>query len=610
MSAEIKLSERQQVIVHSQNKPLCIKAIDGSGKTRVLTERIKFLLDKTKQRIIALTFTDKAGEDIKERLNGLDKRVFIGTFYGFCQKALKNHGYLIGFEKLPYIFENKDDRLELIEQAINLTPAYRSIYRTKEPQEQKSLLYQLLHFIAEVKRNDMGDIEKNAQSVDDEKILLYKNYQDILISQNSIDVDDLLLFAYKLFVECPPVADLYRQVFYAICIDEAQDLNNAQYQFLLAFTDNQFQNVMMVGDPNQSVFYSNESSPKYMDKLFVKDFNPEVIELKENYRFSQAILDATKKVFPNTKDIPHTVQKGVFELQGLENEEKEVLWITNKINELTSIQEHEDIEGPITYEKIAILACHKYLFNPVKDQLKHNDIPFYYKMSIGSATFESDLINVFHLALKVKLEPQNRLHKKKLFKKLGADVSEEKPLENVVSSISHEQYKIPIQLVIDLYEDGSNLKHLLRNFKERIIEGNENEKNMIFNDIDDLIKYWDKYEKKADTTSLRLFRYAIAVEQVQAYKPVRHKAVTLGTIHSMKGQEFDIVFLMGMDDQTFPNDLAIQRNGLDLKQEENDLYVAFTRAKRFLYVTWPKKRKMPWGDESDRKISSFLKAFD
>ena len=604
------MSEKQKNIVNFEDKPICVKASAGSGKTRILTERVRFLLNKTKKQILALTFTHKAGEEIKERLNGismLDKRVFVGTFHGFCQKALKNHGYLIGLKKMPHIFENENDRLELIEQAVNLTPSYENIYRNKDTKDQKKIRYQVLKFIAKVKRN-MGDIERCSDSQNDEKKLLYQNYQDILISQNGIDFDDLLLLTHRLFVEYPSVADLYRRSFYAICIDEAQDLNNAQYQLLLALTGGQFDNVMMVGDPNQSIFHFNGSSPKYMTESFIKDFNPEVIELEENYRSSQAVLSATKKIFPDAKDIPHTVKRGIFELQSLEDEEKEALWIIDKINELISMQEHEDIEGQITYEKIAILARNKYLFNPINNQLKSNDIPFYYKMRIGSIQFESDLINMFDLAFKVKLNPQDRLHKKKLLEKLKLDISEEKSLEEIISNTNNRQHKALIHLVENLYDDGSNLKNLLTQLKDEIVEDNENERNMIFNDIDDLISHWHKYARTTDTKSLQHFKNAMALGQT--HQSIPHKGITLSTVHTMKGQEFDIVFLMGMDDETFPDYRAIQKRGIDLKQEENNLYVAFTRSKRFLYVTWPKKRKMPWGDEKDRNISRFLKVFD
>ena len=229
-------------------------------------------------------------------------------------------------------------------------------------------------------------------------------------------------------------------------------------------------------------------------------------------------------------------------------------------------------------------------------------------MKIGPIQFESDLINIFDLALKVKLNPQDKLHKGKLLERLGSNMSKEKSLEEIISTINNKQYKALIQLVINLNDKGSNLKNLLIDLKNKIIENNENEKNMIFNDIDNLTDHWRKYTRTTDTKSLQHFKNAMALGQTYQSRP--HKGITLSTIHTMKGQEFDIVFLIGMDDETFPDYRAIQKGGIDLKQEENNLYVAFTRAKRFLYVTWPQKRKMPWGDEKERKISRFLETFD
>ena len=127
---------------------------------------------------------------------------------------------------------------------------------------------------------------------------------------------------------------------------------------------------------------------------------------------------------------------------------------------------------------------------------------------------------------------------------------------------------------------------------------------MIFNDVDELLKHWNNYAQRTDHKSLYHFRNEMAMGKTHPL--MRQQGVTLSTVHTMKGQEFDIVFLIGMDDGTFPDYRAIQNEGNEMTQEKNNLYVAFTRAKRFLYVTWPKKRTMKWGDIKERKISRFL----
>ena len=127
MKSKIDLSKIQKQVVYADDVPMYVKASAGSGKTRVLTERVRYLLSKTSKKVLALTFTNKAGEEIKERLNDiidLGKRTFIGTFHGFCQVLIENHGKLIGYKQLPHIFEADADRLELIEQAIHQIPSY------------------------------------------------------------------------------------------------------------------------------------------------------------------------------------------------------------------------------------------------------------------------------------------------------------------------------------------------------------------------------------------------------------------------------------------------------------------------------------------------------
>lgn len=607
MTVQIELSEKQEEIVFAENGPIYVKASAGSGKTRVLTERVRYLLGKTNKKVLALTFTNKAGEEIKERLSDIpeiEKHVFVGTFHGFCKSMLENHGNLIGLSKMPHIFEDETDRLELIEQAIKQTPSYAAKYKRQDKKDQTNFRYRVLNFISKVKRELIADNELEQHTDDKNIVLLYQNYQDILRSQNAIDFDDLLLLAYSLLINYPKTAALYRRSFFAICIDEAQDLNNAQYQFLLALVNGDFTNVIMVGDPNQSIFHFTGSSPDYMDKHFVHDFNPIIVELNENYRSSKAVLSATKKIIPDAEDTAETVKEGLFEMHCLEDENAEARWVVNKIKGLITSKKHDDIEGDITFEKIAVLARNKYVFNKLETLLDENDLPFYYKMTPGPIRFESNLMKTFDLALRFKLNPQDTLHRNRLFKLLNIIPVETTELQVVASELNRGMEQQLLEVVIKLNEDGSNFKKELESFKSNITIQDDNERRMVLNDIEELLKHWLNYAKKTDNISLSQFRNAMALGQTHPL--AQHNGITLSTVHTMKGQEFDIVFLIGMDDETFPDYRAIRSNGIELTQEKNNLYVAFTRAKRFLYVTWPQKRLMPWDDYKNRKISRFL----
>ncbi len=611
MTTKVNLSEKQRKIVFAENGAIYVKASAGSGKTRVLTERVRYLLGKTNKKILALTFTNKAGEEIKERLSDIpeiEKRILIGTFHGFCQSMLENHGHLIGLAKMPHIFEDETDRLELVEQALQQTPSYAGRYKKQVKKEQNRFRYRVLEFISKVKRELITDSDLGQHTDDETIVLLYQNYQDILRTQNAIDFDDLLLHAYSLLVNYPKIAALYRRSFFAICIDEAQDLNNAQYQLLLALTNDAFTNVMLVGDPNQSIFHFNGSSPDYMDKQFVRDFEPVIVELHENYRSSKAVLSAAKKVIPDAEDIADTVKEGIFEIHCSGDENSEAKWVVDKIKGLTTSRTHDDIEGEITYEKIAMLARNKYVFNQLETQLKETGLPFYYKMTPGAIRFESDLMKLFDLALRVKLNPQDRLHKQQLLSRLQIATAKNINLGAVIPLLTDELIKNLIILVTELRDDGSNIKWALTRFRDTLNVEDENEKSVIFNDINELLKHWHNYAKKTDNKSLHQFKNKMALGQTHPL--TQHSGITLSTVHTMKGQEFDIVFVIGMDDETFPDYRAVRSGGIEMTQEKNNLYVAFTRAKRFLYVTWPQKRMMPWGDYKTRSVSRFLKVFN
>jgi len=609
---KLYLSSKQQEIVSFGSGAILVKASAGSGKTRVLTERIKRLLDTTNRKILAITFTNKAGEEMKERLGTLDNiknRLFVGTFHGFCQQVLENHGKLIGFTEIPHIFEDESDRLKLIEQAIRQTPSYQQSYEKRDSKQQKELCFRALNFISEVKRQLISEDKLLKGSDDEDLVLLYSTYQDILNSQNAIDFDDLILLTYNLFIANPKIAALYRRTYEYICIDEAQDLNYAQYQLLRSLTINEHRNVMMVGDPNQSIFAFNGSSSEYMTKMFVEDFKPEIVELKENYRSSTSVLLAAEKIIHDSCDVVNTVIEGIFEIHKLDDEKSEAEWIAEKIFDLIRLGKHRDIEGNITYEKIAILARNKYVFNHLTNVFDEKGVPYYFKVTPGSIKFESTLMKIFDMALRVKLNPQDTLHWYRLLDLCKKQ--EATNLQQLSNCLDHEADKEVVKVVINLSGDGNNFKLCLDVFS-KFIETNDymkddDEKKMVMDDINELLQHWHEYAKRTDSKSLLQFKNSMALGKTH---PLAQKnGVTLSTVHTMKGQEYDIVFLMGMDDETFPDYRAVRNGGADMVQEKNNAYVAITRSKRFLYITWPAKRLMPWGNYKQRNISRFLSDF-
>jgi len=607
---KVNLSPIQQQIVSFDKGAMLVKAGAGSGKTRVLTERIKRLCELTNRKILAITFTNKAADEMKQRIGDIPdigNRLFVGNFHGFCQQVLENHGQLIGFPEIPHLFEDEADRLKLVEQAIQQTPSYQNIYRHKDSKEKKQLCNNALNFISEVKRRLLSEESLQKEDADADLILLYSTYQDILVSQNAIDFDDLILLTYNLFTANQKIAALYRRTYEYICVDEAQDLNYAQYQLLRALAVDGNSNIMMVGDPNQSIFAFNGSSSEYMTNMFIEDYHPLVIELKENYRSSKSVLLAAQTIIPDSCDITNAVIEGIFQMHKLADEESEAAWVTEKIEELISVGNHKDIEGNITYDKIAVLARNKYVFNSLTKSLSTKGLPFYYKITPGAIKFESKLMNIFDMAFRVKLNPHDTLHWFRLIDLFGNQNA--KTLVEILNFTTNKQLKNILTAVIGLNPDGSNLKVTLENLKQGIetsfVAEDDNDKKMILNDIAELWVHWCQYAKKTDKKSLQQFKNSMALGKTHPL--AQPNGITLSTVHTMKGQEYDIVFLIGMDDETFPDYRAIKAGGSEMEQEKNNTYVAFTRSKRFLFVTWPSKRLMPWGDYKHRNVSRFLR---
>ena len=210
--------------------------------------------------------------------------------------------------------------------------------------------------------------------------------------------------------------------------------------------------------------------------------------------------------------------------------------------------------------------------------------------------------------MRVKLNPSDKLHYSRLLKLLNIQTSS--IFSELVNEVIDHFCKEILVLVNSLNEDGVNFNRLIDQFYNNIVESDEiedNEKNMTLKDLEELKQHWFQYSKKTDNKSIRQFKNAMALGQT--HPSTQQIGITLSTVHTMKGQEYDIVFIMGADEGTFPDYRAVNKGGVELIQEKNNIYVAFTRSRRFLYVSFPKQRIMPWGDVKFRVCSRFLKPF-
>lgn len=606
---QINLSIKQSEIVNLGEGAFLIEASAGSGKTRVLTERVKKLLEDNSSKVLAITFTNKASEELKERIS-LDKiknkNFFVGTFHSFCQSILESRFKLLGFQKMPHIFEDESDRSEIVEEVIKSIPYFTDIFNGMDSKQKSSYKTRVLHFISEVKRELAEPEELITEEGEEHFLMLYNEYQDNLRSNNAIDFDDLILLIYQLFMNNEAVQNLYSKSYNYIFIDEGQDLNKAQYYLLKSLCGENIKNVMIVGDPNQSIYGFNGATPEYMKNFFIEDFKATKIILDENYRCSKKIITASNLLMDLNIAADKYVKEGKFEIYKAQSEQNEAKYIVQKINELVALQTHPDIEGNIEYSKISILGRNRFVFKYIEEQLQENQIPFYFKSGNIGVKFETIFMKLFDNYFRIVINPSDKIHARKLKSLLKVENFED---ANQIQTSRYSYFSFIKTTVDNLTED--NFKKSVKTFENFIKESNlllDEDKIQISSELEGLNDLWVTYSFNTLKPSLTGFKNAISLGTVM--KNQKEEGVCISTVHTMKGQESDIVFLIGLDDGTFPYYLAIEKGGEELNQEKNNLYVAFTRAKRFLYLTYPAIRKMPWGDNKARAKSRFLKNFN
>jgi DNA helicase II / ATP-dependent DNA helicase PcrA len=612
----VRLTTIQRKVVGHGTGALLVVAGPGSGKTRVLTERARRLLDDPGEhfRVLALTFTNKAANEMKERLNDVPdilKRAFVGTLHSFCMEVLANRGKPIGVDGLPNIFEAFEDRRQVLANAVRSDPRLSAALRDAgEPKKQQRRLNAWLERISELKNS----LILPSMVEDEDERLLYEGYDAELRASAALDYDDLLLLTYRLFTERPKIADYYRRQYKYICIDEAQDLNEAQYRLLVSLCGSEFRNVMMVGDPKQAIYVWNGADPKYLD-LFQRDFKAKKIELTENFRCSKAVVEAARRL-----DSSYTVEgqlpiQGAVELIECEDEASEAQAVVEKIQSLGSTG-HPDVEGELTADRCAVLGRNRFVFGSLQDELKKHGIQFYKKLSAATYQSESDVVEQFELGLRLLANPLDRLHLEILAKAWGTHaLAEDAPTPrdaadplSFLKALAHGARKgcapTVINAITALKWAGDDFKflHALKKIDEYANTLPEQDRALVLRDTSEWKKHWDYYVRSEPGGSHSITSFLGQVALGTTQQPAED-GLALLTVHSAKGMEFDVVFLIGMNQGTFPDYRA---QGPALDEERRSMFVAVTRSKRLLYVTYPNTRIMPWGAVREQQPSEYI----
>jgi len=608
-----RLSASQTRVVEHEEGALLVVAGPGSGKTRVLTERVRRLLTEVPGhfRVLALTFTNKAANEMKERLADLgneSQRAFIGTMHSFCLEMLSERGKPVGVEGLPHVFEQHKDRKEILVEAVKQDPLL-SDELASEP-DSKAVARRLDQWLAAI-----SWLKAHPSAIEDSDDEIGKRaleaYDAGLRACGAYDFDDLLLLSYRLLSEYPKIADFYRRLYRFVCIDEAQDLNEAQYSVLTALCGDSFRNVMMVGDPKQSIYGFNTSSPEFMWR-FRAEFGATEIELTENFRSSRAVVNVAKALDPNYKVEGQLPIPGVVEVLAGADEEAEAKLIADKIQRLI-VEGHEDVEDGIAWESCAVLGRTRFALMAVEAEFREREIPFYKRLTANHEN-ESDLMEDFVLSLRVMANPKDRLHLSALAKRWKTTIpssSDNPKAVDVISSMASSAGTPEAGAVADaLAAIAARIQRLdmlpgIEVIRRYAVTLREEEKQAVYEDVAVFEQEWDQYLRSGPSN--RSVGGFMSSKALGATQQAAREGVALLTVHSSKGLEFDVVFVAGMAEGVFPDYRALGKQK-EMAEEARNAFVAVTRSRRLLYLSYPRLRRMPWGDTKIQQPSRYLKA--
>ena len=610
------LNNQQKEAVLHLDGPCLVMAGAGSGKTRVLTHRIVNLINNGvySNNILAITFTNKAANEMKERINKLipDNRCFIGTFHAIGLRILKeNLSYLNLGNHLTIL--DSDDVLTVIKKIMKENNIDTKSYAPSYIRNRISFIKNEMLNDSEINRFFNTDAEKVA-------VKIYYEYENLIHKNGSVDFDDLLTMPVKLFQNNKTILQYYQDKFEYILIDEYQDTNEVQYKFakLLA---SKHHNIFVVGDVDQSIYGFRQANYKNILN-FEKDYqDAKVILLEENYRSTQNILNVANSIIKNNK----------------ERKEKK-LWSSidnqNKVVYFRSYDERHEIT--LVVEKIKQLLAKGYRENEmailyrtnaqsriVEEMLLKYSLP--YKV-VGSYYFYArkeikDLISYLRLIQNpnddISLRRVINVPKRKIGPKAVENLENMAKLANssmfeAIDSGKELEFKKIILNLQESYKDLS-LSELIDKVLENtgIVSEYKNEKSLEADiKIENLMEFKSIaafFEKNTGSVSLDDFLEEITLVSDMALHQEKDDCITLMTIHSAKGLEFKIVFLIGMEEGIFPHINSIMENNIE--EERRLCYVGITRACEYLFLS-NAKRRMLFGKESINPPSRFINEID
>ena len=617
MSIYDTLNERQRQGVLTTEGPVLLLAGAGSGKTRVLTHRVAYLIEEKNvnpYNILAITFTNKAAAEMRERVDrlvGIDANgAMIMTFHAACIRILRRYIERIGYMNGFTIYDT-DDQKTIMRQVLKKLDLDPKLYKDK------SVLSQISHAKDELISPDEYELAAGTDYHKKKIAEAYREYQRQLKANNALDFDDIICKTVELFSSCPEVLDYYSERFRYIMVDEYQDTNTAQFK-LISLLASRFRNLCVVGDDDQSIYKFRGANVKNI--LNFESVFPEatVIKLEQNYRSTQNILDAANAVIKNNSErkdkslwteegagdkISYNVYNTAYEeaygivsdikkrvIDGGAYNDYAVLYRTNA--QSRSLEE-KFIELGVPYRIYG--AVNFYARKEIKDVLA-------YLKTIDNARDEvavRRIINVPKRGIGLTTIEKTAMYAEENDISLYAAAARAGEIPSL-SKATVNKLDVFCMLISELRAKSRELSikelisEIINDVKYEEYLADDDEPDEIadrMQNISELISKAAAYEETTDMPTLSGFLEEVALVADIDNMDENNNIVSLMTLHSAKGLEFPCVYLAGMEDGTFPSYMAIQSDDPgDLEEERRLCYVGITRARRRLVLSMAKQR--------------------
>jgi DNA helicase-2/ATP-dependent DNA helicase PcrA len=618
-SAIDELTEAQATAVNWLEGPMFVLAGPGSGKTRVLTTRVAKLLAETPEksfRVLALTFTNKAADEMSTRIEAFvpdqQQRATIGTFHSFCMQMLQQHGSHIGINPDFAIYSLETDRADLLKEAIRKNGLSADDER----------------FLATIDKLKARLIQPEGcarlfrdRTVGERVELVYKAYEEALSRANALDFGSLIAQAHRLITSFPGVAVHYRRAYTYWMFDEFQDTTDGQYRLILALAGDTFRNVFAVADDDQIIYQWNGASYQQIQR-FRADFQPAEIQLPTNYRCPPSIVAAANQlVVHNTQrtTAKRPLEAGKTRLLYPDSQHITLIRFSSEDAEAAGIAAGIAKIDPSKWGEVAVLARTRALLDRMQKALAQAGVAG--AIAQRRDDFRSAQFLWLVAALRLAARPLDRRALDALTGSFNrwfgsdiwsdnvaaaADISSRSLLAEwaaAVASTNNKRAKECAAMVAALEQQPTTFRQFISAFLEVLPKESTEE----ISDIEEDSAAWGSLVRSIGQAvgrdaSLEQFLQELALRSKEP--PIRPNTVTLMTIHSAKGKEFDHVYLIGLAEDVLPSFQSIKagESSAEMEEERRNCFVAITRAREWLCLSYA-DRYRGWSKKPSRFLT-------